>query len=50
VGFHALAIGAHHVERMVGDGQAERDREPLRRIGRTGEEPHPLSVARHLLE
>ena len=30
VGLDAVAIGAHHVERIAGNRQAERDREPLR--------------------
>jgi hypothetical protein len=50
VGLHAIAIGAHHVERVVGNRQAERDREPLRGIGRAGEKPHPFGIARHVLE
>ena len=50
VGLHAVAIGAHHVERIVRHRQAERDGEPLRRIGRAGEQPHALGIARDLLE
>ena len=47
---HAVAIGAHHVERAGRHRQAERDREPLRRIGRAGDQPHALGIARHVLE
>ena len=50
VAFHPLAIGPHHVEGMVRNRQAERNREPLRGIGRAGEQAHALRIARHLLE
>ena len=50
VGLHAVAIGAHHVERAGRHRQAERDREALRRVGRAGDEPHALGIAGHVLE
>ena len=50
VRLHALAIGLHHVERAGRHRQAHRDREPLRRIGRAGDQPHALRIARHVLE
>ena len=48
--FHAVAIGAHHVERASRDRQAERDRKPLRRIGGSGEKPHAGREAGHVFE
>ena len=50
VRLHAVAIGAHHVERTVGHRQPERDRQPLRGIGRAGDKPHARGIARHVLE
>ena len=47
---HAVAIGAHDVERIARHREAEGDRQALRRVGRAGEQPHPLRIARHVLE
>ena len=50
VGLHAVAIGAHHVERIAGDRQPERNRQPLRRVGGAGEKSHAFRVTWYVLE
>src|SRR5919197_1235213 len=48
--FHAVAIGTHHVDRMRGHREAERDGEALGRVGRSRDGAVTLRVAGNVLE
>src|SRR5262249_8007586 len=47
---HAVAIGAHDIERAGRHRQPERDRDPLRGVGGARDQPHALGIAGHVLE
>ena len=47
---HAVAIRAHHLERIAGYRQPERNGKSVCGISSAGQQPHAPGIARHVLE